>query len=309
MKNDPMKPRWIILLFPLLVMFLICETAWGAYQLKYTMEVYVDGSTTWVIEHRFLSETEYQRYSNLTYFIDDFVKNVTALVNMAGDKTERDMYVTNFKMVVSPFDRFVKYQFDWIGFAEVGASWIRMGDVFEVEGIFLYGEGILSITYSSEYVAESVSPKPSVESDGALIWFDVANFTTVKPEIFLKKRTLSIMDVLKENAPAIISLVVIVGSVSVSLWFLKFRKKKAVSPPVAIPPIFPGIQDDEQKVVNLLRAAGGSMYQSTIADQCGFSRSKISKLLKIMEEKSKIRREKKGREKVVTLLEELKDTR
>ena len=67
------------------------------------------------------------------------------------------------------------------------------------------------------------------------------------------------------------------------------------------------MEDDEEKVVNLLKAAGGSLYQSAIADQCGFSRSKASKLLALMERKRKIRREKKGREKLVTLIYTVKE--
>ncbi len=82
------------------------------------------------------------------------------------------------------------------------------------------------------------------------------------------------------------------------------RKKEVVVAKPPVPPSVLGIEDDEEKVVNLLRAAGGSMYQSTIADHCEFSRSKTSKLLTTMENKRKIRREKKGREKVVTLIEE-----
>ncbi|NIW12435.1 MAG: hypothetical protein GWN31_00560 [Candidatus Thorarchaeota archaeon] len=112
------------------------------------------------------------------------------------------------------------------------------------------------------------------------------------------------VEVIKENALAIVGLIALVGLSSISLYYFKLRKKEAVVAKPPVPPSVLGIEDDEEKVVNLLRATGGSMYQSTIADHCKFSRSKTSKLLTTMENKRKIRREKKGREKVVTLIEE-----
>ena len=310
-----MKLYGALFLILFLAVFLFCETAEGMYQLEYRIEVHADGSAIWIVEHRFLLETEYdemmfQRYYNMTYFSDNFVKNVNALVNSARLKTGRaDMSVANFKMTVSVFDsyRIVKYQFDWVKFAEIEGTLIRIGDVFEVKGLFFYGEGPLNVIYPSEYLVENVSPKPNVESDGTLTWYEVKNFGTGEPTIVLEKRTSNIIDVLKANAPIIISLSALAGIGSVSLWFFKFRKKekeKVIGAPEYTPPIPLGIQDDEEKVVSLVRAAGGNLYQSTIADQCGFSRSKTSKLLKTMENKGKIRREKKGREKVVTLLNE-----
>jgi len=65
-----------------------------------------------------------------------------------------------------------------------------------------------------------------------------------------------------------------------------------------------GIEDDEDNVVTLLKAAGGRLYQSTITKKCGFSKSKTSELLTSMENKGIVRRQKKGREKLVTLIED-----
>jgi uncharacterized membrane protein len=51
------------------------------------------------------------------------------------------------------------------------------------------------------------------------------------------------------------------------------------------------------------------MHQSKIAEKCGFSRAKASKLLKVMENKAVIKREQKGREKMVTLIKEAESER
>ena len=60
-------------------------------------------------------------------------------------------------------------------------------------------------------------------------------------------------------------------------------------------------ESDEEKIINLLKLHGGSMLQSTIVKDCGFSKSKTSEILKSMERNKIIRRERKGREKIVYL--------
>jgi uncharacterized membrane protein len=102
--------------------------------------------------------------------------------------------------------------------------------------------------------------------------------------------------------PLIIGLIIagIAGIGSAGLWFFKFRRKET-GVIAAASQIKPMIEDDGEKVVKLLREAGGSLYQSTITKQLGFSKSKTSGLLKSMEKKGSVRRQKKGREKTVTL--------
>ena len=306
---------FFLLLF--LSVFLPVSTVLGARQLEYGIEVHVDGSASWVIEHRFLLETEddemmFRQYSNWTYFSDYLIKSVRALVNTVRLRTGREnMTVENFKMTVNVFDsyRVVKYEFDWIEFAEEKGKRIIIGDVFEVDGLFLHGGGTLNMIYPTGYVVESVSPKPNVESDRTLTWYEVEDFGTGEPRVVLNERTPSITDMLKSNVPVIVALIALAGIGSASLWFFKFRKKEKIGPVPHVPPVTLGIEDDEEKVVTLLKSAGGRLYQSVLANQCGFSRSKTSKLLTLMETKGKIERQKKGREKVVTLIGEVKDTR
>jgi len=56
----------------------------------------------------------------------------------------------------------------------------------------------------------------------------------------------------------------------------------------------------------VLRSNGGSAYQSTIIEQCKFSKSKTSELLSALEKKGTVRRYKKGRDKIVSLNEPAK---
>ncbi len=312
------KLRVVILLLLFFSVSLSENIVLGLHQLEYRIEVHIDGSATWIIEHRFLLETEddesiFRQYSNWTYFSDYLIKNVKALVNAAEIKTLRNMTVENFKMTVDVFDsiRVVEYEFDWMGFAEETGNRIIVGDVFEVDGLFLYGDGPLNMTYPTEYVVEIVSPKPNVESDGTLTWDKIGDFGPGQPTIFLDERASSITDILKLYVPVILALVALGGIGSIGLWFFRFRKKRKmedIGTVPHVPPVTFGIEDDEEKVVALLRSAGGRLFQSTLTDQCGFSRSKTSKLLTLMEEKGRIRRQKKGREKVVILISEVKES-
>jgi uncharacterized membrane protein len=63
----------------------------------------------------------------------------------------------------------------------------------------------------------------------------------------------------------------------------------------------PGVEDDEQKVTAMLQRTGGSTLQSNITREFGFSKAKTSQLLDPMEKKGTVTRQKKGREKIVTL--------
>lgn len=58
----------------------------------------------------------------------------------------------------------------------------------------------------------------------------------------------------------------------------------------------------EEQVTRLLSEHDGRMWQSTVADETGFSESKTSRLLCAMEEDGKIIRHRVGRRKVVNLL-------
>jgi len=98
--------------------------------------------------------------------------------------------------------------------------------------------------------------------------------------------------------------VVVVGGAGFSgFWLLRRRKKGEVKPVVQAPRSDLEIEDDEDRVIRLLKASRGSLFQSTITDECGFSKTKTSLLLTAMEKKGIVKRRKKGREKLVTLIE------
>lgn len=303
------------LLLPIIVL-LPCGVVRGAYEREYRIELHLDGSAMWVIEQRFLLETEdekvmFEQYSDWGYFSTYFIENVNTLLDTARLKTGRgNMTVENFKMTVSPLGSYkvVRYQFNWIEFAESKGSEIIIGDVFQVDGPFLLGDGTLDITYPPGIAVETLSPKPDLESDRTLVWYGVTNFETGEPRVILREKTQNTVNALKENATLVISVINLVGISVASLWFFKLKRKEKREVAGAVPRV-PTVTfeiDDEEKVVTLLESSGGRLYQSTIVNQLEFSRSKTSQLLTSMENRGKISREKKGREKVVTLIDEAK---
>jgi uncharacterized membrane protein len=66
------------------------------------------------------------------------------------------------------------------------------------------------------------------------------------------------------------------------------------------------VETEEDKIIKILKSSGGSLRQSVIVEQCRFSKAKTSQLLTVLEEKGKITRLKKGRDKIVTLKETAK---
>lgn len=296
---------WIPLLF-MVTVILQCQTVQGAYRLEYVIGVRVDGSAYWVIE---------QRGIGIQPSFETFHQKVNSLLERAKEKTSRNMTAKYLSMTANLSGSYsiIKYMFLWENFSEVEGSRIRIGDVFGVENFFqyLYGDGAVYIKYASEYVIESVSPTPHAQypSIPMLEWYGTEDFKTGEPKIVLREKSLptGLFEIIVKNwiLTIILAVLLIIGG-SAGLCYFKFQRKikkhmeqKGVEGRIPL-----GIENDEEKVISLLKAAGGSMYQSTIADRCGFSRAKASKLLKMMEDKGRIRREGKGREKIVTLLKE-----
>jgi len=64
------------------------------------------------------------------------------------------------------------------------------------------------------------------------------------------------------------------------------------------------VESDQEKILQLLRSSGGRLNQSEVCDKLRFSRAKTSQLLTEMEKNSLVRRRKKGKSKIVFLVED-----
>ena len=152
------------------------------------------------------------------------------------------------------------------------------------------------------------SPDSTRESESILTWFGPRNFGAGEPHALFGKKNSSWTDSLLGNVPLLAAVAAAISTGSVGYFlglrrahakrFLKSNNSQEMSPPSAFI-----VEDNEEKVVRLLNEAGGRMYQSTIAEKCGFSKSKASELMSAMEKKGVVSRKKIGRGKVVNLVE------
>jgi uncharacterized membrane protein len=302
-----MKKHYLTFIILLILIFIECKTVSGEYQVEYNIQIQKDGTATWTITQ---TGTSIQA-SPITLY-NTFNGKVTLIMEKAENKTGRAMEIANPKIDINVLGSYtvVKYQFDWINFSKTENTKIIVGDVFEVENFFqnLLGEGTVCITYPPQYKVESVSPPPHQQNESLqmLEWYGTKDFKIGEPSIILKEKTASeSADIIKQNAILIVSLAVLSIAVPLTIYTITHQKKRRkISTEKQEQPIVPQMESDEDKIIRLLKSAGGSLYQSEITKQTKFSRAKTSKLLGALENKGIIKRYRKGRDKIVTLTKE-----
>jgi uncharacterized membrane protein len=275
---------------------------------EYKVQLNSDNSATWTIT----------QVSGLNGSVDTwagFEGKVTSLVSAAADQTNRQMSVDNSTFQMSTYisatnSKSTAYTFTWQNFSVTKHGQLVAGDVFSVNGFFnlLYGDGQLQINYPSNCTLLSVSPTPDQKdlSTQTLEWLGTQFFVTENPQIVL-----GVPQTPKSNSvqlsPYVLLSVAAVAVVAAAFatWFLmanRRQKTKAApaSPTLTIP------ESEEEKVLRILRFNGDGVYQSAITEQCRFSKAKTSQLLSALEREGKVRRVKKGRDKIVSIVEETK---
>jgi uncharacterized membrane protein len=294
----------------LISFFLPCRIAHCYSAVEYSIHINSDGSATWILIQNVGINGSIDTWPQ-------FQNKVTSLVEKAQNKTGREMNAENESMSISLSGSYdvVEYSFIWWNFSVAENAKITIGDVFWVKNFFnqLYGDGEVNMTYPSGYIVETVSPQPYKRDDSrqTLIWVGTADFTN-NTNIVLEKEALApgLLDVLQQNAIIIVSLIAIVSASLVVFYSFKYNQKRGRE--ATTKPEIPSaleIESDEEKIVKLIRHSGGSLYQSAITDQCGFSKAKTSQILSILESKGTVRRNKKGRQKIVTLTNESSKSR
>ncbi|RLI22211.1 hypothetical protein DRO54_01660 [Candidatus Bathyarchaeota archaeon] len=291
------------------------------WNITYTVEIYKDGSATVEIEKITLlkdkNETSYFEFYYISEANDrqrEFSGNVSALINLIFNKTGRECprspvtYFAGTKSTEEGTYGIVKYTFDLIGFAEkINETNIVIGDIF-VEGFFLLGNGTLKIKCPQGYIAREVVPSPDNVETGVLMWTSTANFDEKQPRIVLEREKLTLLDYLRENLFLILNIIMFSSAALIGFLIYKVKKhgfKKYKPARQGKEELLHEISD-EQKVVRLLKDAGGVLTQSKITEKLGCSKAKVSQLLTSMEKRGILKRRRQGREKVVTLIDESK---
>ncbi|MGB9740260.1 MAG: helix-turn-helix transcriptional regulator [Candidatus Bathyarchaeia archaeon] len=308
-----MKKHHLISITLLILIFVWCKTVFGEYQVEYNIQIQTDGSATWTITQ---TGTGIQA-SPITLYTA-FYEKVTSIMETAQNQTGRAMNITNPKITINVLGSYtvIKYEFNWINFSKTEDAKILIGDAFQTENFFqnLYGEGPVYITYPPQYDVESVSPTPHQQNATLqmLEWYGTKDFKKGEPNIILKEKSASPepADIIKQNAWLIMTLAALSIIVPLTIYTIKHQRRKREKLSIEKPehPIAPQMESDEDKIIRLLKSAGGSLYQSEIAEQTKFSRAKTSNLLATLENKGTIKRYKKGRDKIVTLTKKQANT-
>jgi uncharacterized membrane protein len=280
---------------------------------QYRVQIEEDGSAVWSILHA----------STLTDTIDTwqgFQQRVFNLIEAASSRTMRQMDLDPDSLQMNTVwenqSQTTAYQFTWVNFSLVQEDQIIFGDVFRVEGFFseLYGEGELQFSFPSTLKVLSALPQPNGinTSPQTLDYLGTQFFVNGNPSITLGSASPPTSSPDQTNTNGDWPLYVAVGTSALaaaaaltSLLFLK-RRKKLGSQGAQQEPTVPStllIESEEEKVLRIIRANGGTAFQSAITEQLRFSKAKTSQLLTSLEKKGVVRRYKKGRDKIVTLAE------
>ncbi len=300
-----MKTCILFFTVSLVLFFIPCTIVYCESQIEYAINVESDGLVTWIITH--VAELNASIDS-----LEQFQNRVTSLVEAAKNKTGREMAsdVESIKHVLSGSYVIVEYIFRWKNFSEIEDSKILIGDVFQVENFFLqlYGDGEVRLTYPSGYIVETVLPEPYERDDTqqTIRWLGTNDFTSGLPIVTLEEKTMNpgFLETFQQKGILIMSLVAIISAFSISfLVFRRYRKTKRETIERVEHLTVLGIESDEDKIVKLLQVSGGGLRQSAIVNQLKFSKAKTSQLLATLESKGVVSRYKKGRDKIVTLVE------
>jgi uncharacterized membrane protein len=280
----------------------------GANQLEYSIQVLNDGSATWTV-------TQTLGINSSIETLETLQNRITLLANASENVTGRAMVASADSVTFTASGSYVEavYKFQWENFSKIEGEQIIIGDVFQVSNFFsqyLYGDGAVYMSYPAEYVVVGpVQPEPSTQNDSIqlLSWLGTADFNgSTRIVLEEKSATTGLSGSLEEDVVLIMILAAIAAG-SVGFYMSRNnRKKKMRAPETPELRSLPGMESDQEKAVKLIKSSGGSLRQSTITDQLGFSKAKTSQLLAVLEHKGVIRRYKRGRDKIVVLVKESK---
>ena len=276
------------------------------YAITYTITVGDDGSADWQVEYRTLLSTdadttafgEYAAAIDSTY-LPRFRELMERSASQAAIATSRPMAVTGFSgtsdVQTSPTGKYgvILYSFTWDGFAQAGDV-LAIGDAF-VGGMYLPRDTTLIIRYPSGYSVQGVDPVADLTREG-LTWYGQRSFGAGEPRVVLERGAFP--PLLLGGLIAVLVLVL----TGAGMILLK-KRRRAVHPPesAAAPLSEAEIVSLGERIVQMLRASGGEMYQSDIVRNLGLPKSTVSNALNDLHAKKVILKVKKGRENLIRL--------
>jgi predicted transcriptional regulator len=193
----------------------------------------------------------------------------------------------------SPTGRYgvVFYSFNWSGFARSGDG-LTIGDVF-AGGMYLAKDNTLIIRVPSSYTVKTVEPEPDQVRDG-LIWYGLRSFGAGEPRIVLEKPAFPVF-------PVALGLVIIVMAGFIVFTIIKRRRQpdEQKEPAASLSETERG--NIEERIIRMLQANNGELFQSEIVKNLGVSKTTVSITLNDLHHRGVIQKVKKGKENLIRL--------
>lgn len=301
-----MKSRLLLALLVVLLLLSAINKAHCQDFIKYQVQTNNDNSAAWIVT----------QVSDINATIDTwegFQQKIFTLVDAAINTTNREMAIEpesiQMETVISweTKSKTTEYRFKWLNFSITDKDKINFGDIFQVPVFFsqLYGDGVLQITYPSNYTVISISPTPDKQDSNlqTIDWYRTQDFMNGKPSITLTLKSQNDNEISWPQSTLLVAFSAIaIAAFLIAFYMVKRNKQKTKVVPTAVA----FAESDEEKIIKIIRHSGGILNQTAIAEQCRFSKAKTSQLLTTLEQKGVIKRFKKGRDKIVMLNEQTK---
>ncbi len=266
--------------------------------IEYNINIHTDGSARWRIIHVTDLESQVADW-------EDYEKKLHSMIESSKNSANRDMALDLASLEIrsdiqwESASKNIQYSFTWKNFSVTNKDQICFGDVF-TDNFFslLIGDGELYITYPENFALTLVAPFPNEHNNSSrtLHWYRTKDFLTAYSSVQLTKQNMTI------NQEIPITIISIISSTAIGatcLTIFIYRRKRKEKPSLTRLSIPQEPNNSEEKILQLLKASGGGIKQSEICSKLKFSRAKTSILLAEMEKKNKVKRQKKGKNKIV----------
>jgi len=278
-----------------------------SYTITYTISMQDDGSANWQVDYRTLLATdddvttfnEYARQID-TVYLPQIREIMEHSASQAAAATGRYMAINNFSgtavIQTAPTGRYgvILYTFTWTGFARPDTD-LSVGDAF-AGGMYLPKDATLIIRAPVGYTVKTALPEPDQTYNG-LTWFGLRSFGTGEPHVVFERTALPILWI-------VAGLLVIAGIVIAGVIMYRSRENSKIDDdpaPDQTPLSEAEILSLKERILQLIRAHGGEMFQSEIVKQSGLPKSTISSALNDLHTEELIVKVRKGRENLIRL--------
>ena len=300
-----MKSSCLFAVFAVLLLLSSLNEAYCKDYIEYRIRINSDNSASWNII----------QVTDVNATIDnweDFQQRIFTLVDTAVNTTTREMMIApetiqmETVVVWETQSKTTEFSFKWLNFSTFEGGRLVFGDVFRIPSFFteLYGDGRLQIIYPVDYGVLELSPTPDMQDSDLQIleWYRTQDFLNGKPTVMLASSSSAIGD--NEWVQyAFLGFLAVVALASLVGYYAVRQRRARVAPSAGSSSGGFVLESDEEKVIKFIRSSGGSIHQSGITEQFGFSKAKTSQLLASLEKKDVVARYKRGRDKIVTLIE------